>query len=134
MTELTADRTLALPDAWANEPNVAFQAVLHAPYLGAFYHRPSKSCLEITAKNSGLAEAASAKAIDARHDHCAKQLPEEPADLWAALTALSDDSKTALSAHNRIVCRRSCAVRSRKAQFKLRWEIAEAIVRARLDK
>ena len=106
MTELTADRTLALRDALANEPNVAFQAVLHALCLGAFYHRPSNSCLEITAKNSGfgvqapgLAETASAKAIDARHGHWAKQLPEEPADLWAALTALSDDSKTALFAH-----------------------------------
>ena len=105
-TELTADRTLALRDALANEPNVAFQAVLHVLCLGAFYHRPSNSCLEITAKNSGfgvqapgLAETASAKAIDARHGHWAKQLPEEPADLWAALTALSDDSKTTLFAH-----------------------------------
>ena len=103
VTELTADRTLALRDALANEPNVAFQAVLHALCLGAFYHRPSNSCLEITAKNSGfgvqapgLAETASAKAIDARHEQWTKQLPEEPADLWAALTALGDDSKTAL--------------------------------------
>jgi ParB family chromosome partitioning protein len=106
VTELTADRTLALRDALANEPNVAFQAVLHALCLGAFYHRPSNSCLEITAKNSGfgvqapgLAETASAKAIDIRHGHWAKQLPEEPADLWAALTALSDDNKSALFAH-----------------------------------
>ena len=79
VTELTADRTLALRDALANEPNVAFQAVLHALCLGAFYHRPSNSCLEITAKNSGfgvqapgLAETASAKAIDARHGHWGK--------------------------------------------------------------
>jgi ParB family chromosome partitioning protein len=106
VTELTADRTLALRDALANEPNVAFQAVLHALCLGAFYHRPSNSCLEITAKNSGfgvqapgLAETASAKAIDARHEQWTKQLPEETADLWAALTALSDDSKSALFAH-----------------------------------
>jgi len=79
VTELTADRTLALRDALANEPNVAFQAVLHALCLGAFYHGPSGSCLEITAKNSGfgvqapgLAETASAKAIDARHGHWGK--------------------------------------------------------------
>jgi ParB family chromosome partitioning protein len=106
VTELTADRTLALRDALANEPNVAFQAVLHALCLGAFYRRPSNSCLEITAKNSGfstqapgLAETASAKAIDARHDQWTKQLPEEPADLWVALTALGDDCKSALFAH-----------------------------------
>ena len=79
VTELTADRTLALRDALANEPNVAFLAVFHALCLGAFYHRPSSSCLEITAKNSGfstqapgLAETASAKAIDARHGHWGK--------------------------------------------------------------
>ena len=106
VTELTADRTLALRDAMANEPNVAFQAVLHALCLGAFYRRPSRSCLEITAKNSGfgvqapgLAETASAKAIDVRHGHWAKQLPKDPADRWAALTALSDDCKSALFAH-----------------------------------
>lgn len=74
VTELTAHRTLALRDALANEPNVAFQAVLHGLCLGAFYRHASNSCLEITAKDSsfsaqapGLAESASARAIDARH-------------------------------------------------------------------
>ena len=106
VTELTAHRTLALRDALANEPTVAFQAVLHALCLGAFYHYTPHSCLEITAKSPGfsaqapgLAEAASAKAIDARHDHWAKQLPEEPADLWDALTRLDHDSRSALFAH-----------------------------------
>ena len=40
VTELTAHRTLALRDALANEPNVAFQAVLHALCLSAFYRLP----------------------------------------------------------------------------------------------
>jgi len=106
LTELTAHRTLALRDALANEPNVAFQAVLHALCLGAFYRHACHSCLEITAKDSsfgaqapGLAETTSARAIDARHGQWAKRLPENPADLWDALTAFDRENKTALFAH-----------------------------------
>ena len=106
VTELTAHRTLALRDALAGEPHVAFQTVLHALCLAAFYRYASDTCLEVTVKSSsfaaqapGLAETASAKAIDARHDQWAKQLPESPADLWDALTAFDSDSQAALFAH-----------------------------------
>jgi ParB family transcriptional regulator, chromosome partitioning protein len=106
VTELTAHRTLALRDALANDPHVAFQAVLHALCLNAFYRYASDTCLEITAKHSGfsaqapgLAETASAKAIEARHAQWARQLPETPADVWDALTAFDGDSQTALLAH-----------------------------------
>ncbi len=106
MTELTAHRTLALRDGVANDPQVAFQAVLHALCLNAFYRYAASTCLEITAKQSGfsaqvpgLAETASAKAIDARHAQWAKQLPETPADLWDTLTAFDSDSQSALFAH-----------------------------------
>jgi ParB family transcriptional regulator, chromosome partitioning protein len=106
VTELTAHRTLALRDALANDPQIAFQAVLHALCLNAFYRYASDTCLEITAKHSGfsaqapgLAETASAKAIDARHAQWAKQLPEAPAALWDTLTAFDSDSQSALFAH-----------------------------------
>lgn len=106
MTELTAYRTLALRDGVANDPQVAFQAVLHALCLNAFYRYAASTCLEITAKQSGfsaqapgLAETASAKSIDARHAQWAKQLPETPADLWVTLTAFDSDSQAALFAH-----------------------------------
>jgi ParB family chromosome partitioning protein len=106
VTELTAHRTLALRDALANEPNVAFRAVLHALCLGAFYRHASHSCLEIAAKDSsfgaqapGLAETTSARAIDARHGQWAKRLPENPADLWDALTGFNGGDQTALLAH-----------------------------------
>ncbi|SEF12554.1 ParB family protein [Rhizobiales bacterium GAS191] len=106
VTELTAQRTLALRDALANAPEMAFVAVLHALCLGAFYHYASDTCLEITAKSSGfgtqapgLNDTPSAKAIEARQDAWARQLPEEPGDLWDALTAFDDDSRTALFAH-----------------------------------
>jgi hypothetical protein len=71
--ELTAHRTLALRNALANEPAVAFQAVLHNFVLATFYRFASSSgCLEIAirtptfpAQAPGLKESASAEAIDA---------------------------------------------------------------------
>ena len=106
VTELTAHRTLALRDGVANYPQVAFRAVLHALCLNAFYRYAASTCLEIVAKHSGfsaqapgLAETASAKAIDERHARWAKQLPETPAELWDTLTALDGDSQGALFAH-----------------------------------
>ena len=48
VTELTAHRTLALRDALANNPRVAFQAVLHNFVLTTFYRFASSGgCLEI---------------------------------------------------------------------------------------
>jgi len=48
ITELTAHRTLALRNALANEPAVAFQAVLHNFVLATFYRfAPSGGCLEM---------------------------------------------------------------------------------------
>ena len=88
VTKLTAHRTLALRDSIANDAHVAFQAVLHALCLGTFYRHASGTCLEITAKNSGfsaqapgLAEAASAKAIDARHANHGAQSAQDPCHL-----------------------------------------------------
>ena len=106
ITELTAHRTLALRDALANDPSVAFTAVLHALCLGAFYRMSSGTCLEISAKSAGfnarapgLTDSACAKAIEARHQQWAKQLPQDDDDLWATLVALDSDSQAALFAH-----------------------------------
>jgi ParB family chromosome partitioning protein len=106
VTELTAHRTVALRDAVANEPSVAFHAALHALCLAVFYRYAVESCLEITAKQSGfstqapgLADSPSAKAIEARHDAWAKRLPKAPADLWDVLTELDGANQAALFAH-----------------------------------
>ncbi len=107
VTELTVHRTLALRDALANAPDVAGIAVLHALCLDIFYlASASDTCLEIMAKSvrfdtqaPGLNDSASAKAIAARHDGWSKRLPQDPAGLWEALTALDADSRTALLAH-----------------------------------
>ena len=87
ITELTAHRTLALRQALANDPSVAFAAVLHALCL-ATYRMSSATCLEISTKSAsfnaqppGLADSASAKAIEARHQQWAKQLPLDDDDL-----------------------------------------------------
>ncbi len=106
VTELTAHRTLALRDALANDPGTAFVAVLHALCLSAFYRYSSGSCLEISVKSAsftnqapGLADSASANAIEARHQQWASQLPKGENGLWDALVEFDGDSQAALFAH-----------------------------------
>jgi ParB family chromosome partitioning protein len=97
---------LTLRDALANDPGVAFAAVLHALCLGAFYRMTSGTCLEISAKSTSLstqaprlADSASAKAIEARHQQWAKHLPQDEDRLWETLVAFDRDSQAALFAH-----------------------------------
>ncbi|MCS3765571.1 MULTISPECIES: ParB/RepB/Spo0J family partition protein [Bradyrhizobium] len=107
ITELTAHRTLALRDALAENPAIAFQAVLHNFVLTAFYRFASSgSCLEIglrtptfPAQAPGLRESASAKAVEARHECWKARLPKGENDLWDALTALDGAAQASLFAH-----------------------------------
>jgi ParB family transcriptional regulator, chromosome partitioning protein len=106
ITELTAHRTLALRDALANDPEVAFIAALHLFCLKTFYPYALESCLEIDAKSAtfasqapGLADTPSALSIAARHDAWAQRLPTESSDLWDALVALNAEDRSALFAH-----------------------------------
>ena len=107
ITELTAHRTLALRNALANDPEIAFQAVLHNFVLTTFYRFASSSgCLEIAirtptfpAQAPGLKESASAEAIDIRHDGWKARLPKDEGDLWDALTAFDGKDRAALFAH-----------------------------------
>jgi ParB family chromosome partitioning protein len=106
MTELTAYRTLALRDALAQDPDVAFLAALHALCLKLFYRYTPESCLDLDVKSvvfasqaPGLNDSAVAKALDERHRRWSEQLPRESADLWGALSAFDPDSRNALFAH-----------------------------------
>jgi ParB family chromosome partitioning protein len=106
LTELTAYRTLALRDAVAQNPGVAFLAALHALCLKLFYRYAMESCLEIEAKSvifgsqaPGLNDTAIAKAADDRHRRWSEQLPQEPGELWDTLVAFDADSREALFAH-----------------------------------
>lgn len=107
ITELTAHRTLALRNALANDPAVAFLAVLHGFVLATFYRFASSSgCLEIAIRAPtlpvqapGLKESASAEAIHIRHDGWKARLPRAEGELWDALTALDGKEQAALFAH-----------------------------------
>lgn len=106
VAELTAWRTLALQDAFAQEPATAFAAVLHAFVLGTFYMASRESCLEVSLNKvsfgfapSGLRSSAPAKAIEERHKRWADRLPDDEKDLWDTLLAFDGAEQAALFAH-----------------------------------
>jgi ParB family chromosome partitioning protein len=107
ITELTAHRTLALRDALAQHPSIAFLAVLHNFVLATFYRfASSASCLEIAihtpafpAQAPGLKESAPARALDLRHEDWKARLPNDQKKLWDTLAALDGDAQSALFAH-----------------------------------
>lgn len=104
--ELTAYRTLALRNALAGDPDIAFLAVLHVLVLQSFYHFGSGSCLQITLKSCGfsvqppdLNDSPAASDIAARHENWERQMPDDPDHLWAALCEMDMDSRMAVFAH-----------------------------------
>jgi len=106
LTELTAYRTLALREAIGRHSDVALLAALHVLCLKLFYRYGYGSCLEIEPKTAafgslapGLGDTLLAAGVDARHRQWSDQLPEEPEDLWDALSALDREQQQALFAH-----------------------------------
>ncbi|MGO7752744.1 ParB/RepB/Spo0J family partition protein [Rhizobium ruizarguesonis] len=103
--DLTAARTVALRNALANNPVIAFIGVLHALVLKTFYVYGSDSCLEVTLQSArfsqtpGLGDTVWAKEIDQRHDGWGQDLPKDPNDLWDFLIKLDEVSRQALFAH-----------------------------------
>lgn len=90
VVDLTATRTVALRNALANDPVIAFIAVLHAFVLKTFYLYGSDSCLELTLQSArftqtpGLGDTVWAKEIDQRHEAWGQDLPKSPDDLWTS--------------------------------------------------
>ncbi len=106
LIELTEWRTLALRDALAKRPDIAFVAALHALCLDLFYVRGQHSCIDIAARQSvlrsgaaGLSDSAAAASIDARHQDFAGALPADPSTLWEHLVAMEEGARMALFAH-----------------------------------
>lgn len=106
VADLTAWRTLALQDAFAQNPQLAFGAVLHAFVLSLFYRFSHASCLglrvtEVYFSNppEGLRDGAPARSIDARHAAWRERLPQTEAELWDALIALDANDQASLFAH-----------------------------------
>lgn len=105
IADLTATRTVALRNALANNPVMAYIAGLHALVLQTFFHYSKNSCLEISVQcatfggTHGLGDTPWAKEIDQRHEGWGQDLPQNPRDLWDFLVALDDASRQALFAH-----------------------------------
>ncbi|MFT5429339.1 ParB/RepB/Spo0J family partition protein [uncultured Bradyrhizobium sp.] len=107
VTELTAERTLALRDKLATTPSVAFQAVLHKFCLDVFSrYFASGSAMEVAIRSvtfpiqaQGLKDTPTAKTISERHKSWEERLPKDRADLWDWLTTLTGDDQAALFAH-----------------------------------
>ena len=106
ISELTADRTLALQDAIAGDPRIAFAAVLHNFVLSTFYLGRSESCLEISLSRVGFAlqppgmkHSPAALAIEARHAKWKDRLPRSDKALWDALLQLDGSEQAELFAH-----------------------------------
>ncbi|MDH7973925.1 hypothetical protein QH494_17190 [Sphingomonas sp. AR_OL41] len=106
VTELTVHRTLALANALAANPSVAFHAVLHAMVLSVLYHASRESCLGLSLvrpqflhQEPGLSACPSAIALDARAEHWKSVLPGDEGDLWETLIAMSAEDQAALFAH-----------------------------------
>ncbi|TPN81151.1 ParB/RepB/Spo0J family partition protein [Mesorhizobium sp. CU2] len=103
--DLTAARTIALRNALANDPVMAFVAALHVLVLKSFFVYGSDSCLEVTLQSAkfsqtqGLGDTVWAKEIEQRHEAWGHDLPKTPAELWAYLVALDEASRQALFAH-----------------------------------
>ena len=104
--DLTAARTVALRNALANDPAVAYIAALHALVLQVFYRYSKDSCLEISlqcapfGQTYGLGDTAWAKEIEQRNEAWGQDLPQSPRDVWNFLMTMDDASRQALFAHS----------------------------------
>ncbi|MBX9883105.1 MAG: ParB/RepB/Spo0J family partition protein [Sphingomonas sp.] len=106
VSELTAERTLALRDALANAPQAAFLALLHALVLAVFRPHGTHGCVQIGVTQAwlgnvapNLRESVWSQSIQARHENWGERLPDEPQPLWDALAAMPQDEQMALLAH-----------------------------------
>ncbi|BCH29838.1 chromosome partitioning protein ParB [Mesorhizobium sp. L-8-10] len=107
VTELTAERTLALRERLANNPSVAFLAVLHKFCRDVFSRYISYSpAMEVSVRNTGfslqapgLKDTPAAQAIEERHKAWEARMPTDEAALWDWLISLEGTEQAALFAH-----------------------------------
>lgn len=106
ISELTAERTLALQDAVAGNPQVAFAAVLHNFVLATLYYGRTESCLAVSLSKvsfgfqpTGMKDSPAAQAIAARHAMWKERLPKSDLELWDALQLLDGTEQAELFAH-----------------------------------
>jgi ParB family chromosome partitioning protein len=111
VSDLTAWRSLALQDCFAQDPATAYLAVLHAFVLGCFYNNSKESCLQIAANRvyfsnapSDLRDCGPAAAIDARGAEWKERLPQSDKHVWDHLLGMTDEDRARLFAHCASVC------------------------------
>ena len=105
VSELTAERTLALRDALGKAPGAAFIALLHALCLSVFRSH-GHGCVQIGVTQAWLGNVAPdlresvwSQSIQSRHEQWAERLPTETGELWTFITALAHEEQMALMAH-----------------------------------
>lgn len=118
--DFTAHRTLGLRLALGEQPGVALIAVTHALAAQVFFDMGDESCLEIRSSDTplrghaaGIDETPAARALAARHEAWASQLPSELDELWGFVADLDDERRMSLFAH--------CAAATVFA-VKLKWD------------
>lgn len=106
VAELTAERTLALREALANAPKVAFVALLHALCLSVFRSHGVHGCVQIGVTQAwlgnvapNLRESSWSQSIQQRHEQWGERLPDEPAALWDVIAAMPRGEQMDLMAH-----------------------------------
>lgn len=105
--DLTAHRTLALRLALGENPDVALLAVTHALAAQTFHRALDLgTCLDLQAMSAplgshadGIEDSPAAARLAERHAVWARQVPRDPAELWAFVTGLDHASRAALLAH-----------------------------------
>ena len=111
VSDLTAWRTLALQDRVAQDPALAFAAVLHVLVLGCFYSFSRECCVQIAANRvsfsnapGDLRDCAPAQAIDARAAAWKERLPQSDKEVWSFLLTLDGEEQSQLLAHCVSLC------------------------------
>lgn len=106
VSDLTAWRTLALQDAFAQSPDTAYIAVLHAFVLSCFFGYSRESCLQTSIHSvgfsnppAGLRDCAPGQAIAARIDEWRARLPKSDKEVWDWLLDLGTEDRAGLFAH-----------------------------------
>jgi ParB family chromosome partitioning protein len=107
VTELTAERTLALRNKLADNPSIAFLAVLHKFCRDVFSRYISfNPAMEVSVRNTGfslqapgLSECPAAQAIEECHKAWEARLPADEAALWDWLVSLEGAEQAELFAH-----------------------------------
>lgn len=106
VTELTAERTVALRNALAEAPDAAFIALLHALCRSVFTPHATSGCVEISVRHAFLGNVAPtlgdtvwAQAIQYRHQAWGDALPDDPDQLWDVLTTMDAGEQMRLLAH-----------------------------------